>query len=239
MSEKPLVVGHSYLAKHTTRSVKARVTKVRHRVNVNTLTHEPTLDLHMNGIAVVEVETSRPLFFDLYDESRSTGSFILIDPISNATVAAGMILEDRSKSTVTDPARSGREIVSIRSVNPTERFERHGHRPAAFLLRNDLLESAERALFAAGFETIVLRSDALKRESFSHVFDLLHSAGFVVLIDVEDLNIAIQQKVEQHGERIVFDLSGNTEQASGGELISKVLAHAESLRLPEATERGD
>jgi sulfate adenylyltransferase subunit 1 len=239
MSEKPLVVGHSYLAKHTTRSVKARVTNVRHGVNVNTLTHEPSRDLHMNEIAVVEVETSHPLFFDLYNDSRSTGSFILIDPISNATVAAGMILEGRSKFTVAEPDRVGRETVSVRSVTPTERFKRHGHRPAAFLLGSALLESAERALFAAGFETIVLRASSLDRESFFRVFDLLHAAGFVVLINADELDDEIRHEVEEHGERIVFDLSGNAERASGSELISKVLTRAHSLRLGAATEKGD
>src|SRR5579871_403629 len=239
MSEKPLVVGQSYLAKHTTRSVRARVTSVRHRVNVNTLTHEPTRDLHMNEIAVVEVETSHPLFFDLYNESRSTGSFILIDPISNATVAAGRIREDRSKFTAADPARSGRETLSIRSVTPAERFERHGHRPAAFLLKKDGLESAERALFAAGFETIILHSDALNRASFSHVFDLLHSAGFLVLIDPDDLDAATRHKMGEHSERIFFDLSNNTEQSSDTDLISNILTLAHSLRLGAVREKGD
>jgi sulfate adenylyltransferase subunit 1 len=239
MSEKPLVVGHSYLAKHTTRSVKARVTNVRHRVNVNTLTHEPARDLDMNGIAVVDVETSQALFFDLYNESRSTGSFILIDPISNATVAAGMIVEGQSKFTVAEPDRVGRETVSIRSVTPAERFARHGHHPAAFLLRGDVLESAERTLFAADFETIVLRPDGLGRESFLHVFNLLHSAGFVVLIDADELDAEIRREVEGRGERIVFDLSDNASPVSGSELISKVLTRARSLRLGAATEKGD
>jgi hypothetical protein len=193
----------------------------------------------MNGIAVVDVETSQTLFFDLYNESRSTGSFILIDPISNATVAAGMIVEGRSKFTVAEPDQGGRETVSIRSVTPAERFERHGHRPAAFLLRRDVLESAERALFAAGFETIVLRASSLDRESFFKVFDLLHSAGFAVLIDADELDGEIRHEVEEHGERIVFDLSGNAEHASGSELISKVLIRAQSLRLGAATEKGD
>ena len=58
----------------------------------------PRATSDMNAIAVVEVETSHPLLFDLYEESRSTGSFILIDPISNATVAAAMILEVGAKS---------------------------------------------------------------------------------------------------------------------------------------------
>ena len=97
MNEKPLEIGHTYLVKHTTRQVKARVTVIRHRIDVNTLAQEPASDLQMNGIAVVEIETSNPLFFDPYEQSRVTGSFILIDALSNATVAAGMIRRDFSQ----------------------------------------------------------------------------------------------------------------------------------------------
>ncbi len=120
MSEKPLVVGQNYLAKHTTRSVKARVTNVRHRVNVNTLLNEPARDLEMNAIAVVDVEASQSLFFDLYSESRSTGSFILIDPISNATVAAGMILEDRAEFAAVESRQDVRD-ARIRHPRITDR----------------------------------------------------------------------------------------------------------------------
>jgi sulfate adenylyltransferase subunit 1 len=240
MSEKPLVAGQTYLAKHTTRSVKARVTHVRHRVNVNTLAHESASGLDMNAIAVVDIETSHPLFFDLYEESRSTGSFILIDPISNATVAAGMILGGSAQFVALEPRQDSLDASSARPVSSAEKFERHGHRPATFLLTGATVESAERALFAAGFETTVLRGDSLNRESFSKIIDLLHSAGFVVLVDSEILASEFKHAVQDaHKDQALFDLSLDAARLSNDELISKVLTHARSLRLRSATEKGE
>lgn len=91
MHEQPLVAGQSYLLKHTTRLVRATVRSIRYRVDVVTAEHHDAATLHMNDIAEVELQTNLPLFFDSYQISRSTGSFILIDPVNNATVAAGMI----------------------------------------------------------------------------------------------------------------------------------------------------
>lgn len=80
-----------YILKHAARTVRARIQKILYRVDMNTLEHVPTDALHVNDIALVNVETTLPLFFDSYRENRTTGSFILIDPVTNATVAAGMI----------------------------------------------------------------------------------------------------------------------------------------------------
>ena len=91
MSEQPLVVGQTYLLKHTTRVVRAKVSAILHRVDVVTGEHHPASALQMNDIAEVELETNQPLFFERYEDNRQLGSFILIDPITNATAAAGMI----------------------------------------------------------------------------------------------------------------------------------------------------
>jgi sulfate adenylyltransferase subunit 1 len=240
MSEKPLTVGQSYLAKHTTRSVKARVTNVRHRVNVNTLAHESASDVDMNSIAVVDVETSQPLLFDRYDESRATGSFILIDPISNATVAAAMILEDASKAASSTFRLDSQVADSTRPVTAAEKFERHGHLPAAFLLPDAAVASVERALLSAGFETILLRGDALLRESFFKVFDLLYSAGFVILASTDALDADVMQELQQSStKRTVIDVSGDPKEISSTELITRVLTHAETLRLGTRREKGE
>jgi sulfate adenylyltransferase subunit 1 len=240
MSEKPLVAGQSYLAKHTTRAVKARVTNVRHRVNVNTLAHEAAGDLEMNSIAVVDVETSQPLLFDLYEQSRSTGSFILIDPISNATVAAGMILEVSSGSTTPALHLDSRGADSGVPVTAIEKFERHGHGPAMFLVPEAAIEAVERALFAEGFETVVLRGDALRREHFFHVFDLLYSAGFVILAGAETLDAEVRVELRQErADRTVFDVSSIADEVSSKELISRVLTNARSLRLGAHAEKGE
>ena len=91
MHEQPLQVGRTYLAKHTTRTVRATVRAIKYRVDVNTLDHINAQALAMNEIAEVEFETNLPLFFDSYAACRATGSLILIDRLSNATVGAAMI----------------------------------------------------------------------------------------------------------------------------------------------------
>jgi sulfate adenylyltransferase large subunit len=80
-----------YLLKHTTQTLPARIVDIRHRVDVNTLAAQPANQLRLNEIGAVLVETQRPLFIDPYRRNRYTGSFILLDPITNETVGAGMI----------------------------------------------------------------------------------------------------------------------------------------------------
>ncbi len=92
MHEEPLIAGRTYFAKHTTRTVRATVKAIRYRVDVNSLAHLASETLAMNEIAEVEFETNLPLFFDSYRECRWTGSLILIDSLSNATVGAAMIV---------------------------------------------------------------------------------------------------------------------------------------------------
>jgi sulfate adenylyltransferase large subunit len=91
MHEDPLVAGRTYIAKHTTRSVRATVRAIRYRVDVNSREHLDSASVGMNEIAEVEFETNLPLFFDRYTDCRTTGALILIDPLSNATVGAVMI----------------------------------------------------------------------------------------------------------------------------------------------------
>ncbi|MEK6396964.1 MAG: sulfate adenylyltransferase, partial [Terriglobus sp.] len=92
MSETALDTTRRYLLKHGSRSVPARVSQVLHTVNLTegeVDTANPSLQL--NGIGAVVVEALQPIAFDSYAANRHTGSFVLIDPQSNATVAAGMI----------------------------------------------------------------------------------------------------------------------------------------------------
>jgi bifunctional enzyme CysN/CysC/sulfate adenylyltransferase subunit 1 len=98
MHQEPLVVGRTYVAKHTTRTVRATVKSIRYRVDVGSLEHGPADRLAMNEIAEVELETNLPLFFDSYAESRTTGSMILIDGVTNATVGAAMIIGAAERS---------------------------------------------------------------------------------------------------------------------------------------------
>jgi sulfate adenylyltransferase large subunit len=238
LNEKPLELNRTFLAKHTTRQVKAHITRIVNRVDINTWNRVPARELEMNGIALVELETSNPLFFDAYDRSRATGSFILVDPLSNATVAAGMIREDLSPRRDTGTSReAGSPATGREAVRAQERFERHGHRPAIFLLpKGDLLaESAERALFDKGFETIVLDGDAFSLSSIAVAIGPLWAAGLVVLFAAAEIHTDARRALETLAGDSFFDFA-NGEQGAGrtGEIVSR----AETLRVGPARPSG-
>src|ERR1019366_9236617 len=125
--------GKSYLLKHTSRMVRAKALKIHYRVNVNTLVQESASSLQMNDIAYVEFETVSPLFFDPYTQNRITGSFILIDPISNATLGAGMIRADLADQTFVGDA----SVQEVAPVTAIERYKRHGHSSALILVEDN------------------------------------------------------------------------------------------------------
>jgi hypothetical protein len=149
-------------------------------LNINTFDQEQAVTLHLNEIGVVEIETSSPLYFDPYQENAITGSLLLIDPATNATVAAGMILEERDDSQI-EPEQLLQVPQSVapqgNHVTATDRFVRYGHIGAIVDLQ-DRLEVAyrlERILFDQGAAVIVL-NDA----SSQSVTSLVES-GFLVL----------------------------------------------------------
>jgi sulfate adenylyltransferase subunit 1 len=87
----PLDPAARYLVKHTTRTVRAKVSAVHDRLDVHTLEQQPAPEVAMNDIAKVSIALAQPIFADAYGTNRATGSFILIDEATNHTVAAGMI----------------------------------------------------------------------------------------------------------------------------------------------------
>jgi bifunctional enzyme CysN/CysC/sulfate adenylyltransferase subunit 1 len=93
MNSRPLTPGKQYLLKHTTQTVKAAVTAIENRINISTFDKEEGIsELVMNDLGEVRIKTAKPLIFDGYATNRLTGSFILIEPGTNSTVAAGMLL---------------------------------------------------------------------------------------------------------------------------------------------------
>jgi bifunctional enzyme CysN/CysC len=91
LQEEPMLQGRTYLMKAGARTVSATVTPLKHRVNINTLEHEPAERLELNDIGVCELELDRPIPFESYAESRALGGFILIDRLTNNTAGAGLI----------------------------------------------------------------------------------------------------------------------------------------------------
>ncbi len=92
MHDEPLQPGQIYLVKTAAAVTPGRVTAVQYAVDVNTLEQKQVPTLGLNEIGVVRLELDRPISFDPYRQNRHTGSFILIDRFTNATVAAGMVL---------------------------------------------------------------------------------------------------------------------------------------------------
>ena len=91
MSDKPLFPGRTYQLMSGTARVNARVTRLKHKIDIGTLGEKPARTLAINEIGCGNIATALPLAFDSYAENRRTGAFILIDQSTNVTVAAGMI----------------------------------------------------------------------------------------------------------------------------------------------------
>ncbi|MCO5083299.1 MAG: sulfate adenylyltransferase subunit CysN [Rhizobiaceae bacterium] len=89
--ESPLVAGRSYILRTETDQVSVTVTELARRVNIDDLSEGPAKSLRMNEVGVANLSTQTAIAFDAFRENRATGAFILIDRLSNATVAAGMI----------------------------------------------------------------------------------------------------------------------------------------------------
>ena len=93
MAARPLTAGRQFLLKHTTQTVKAAITSIEDRINISTFDKETDVtELAMNDLGEVRIKTARPLIYDGYATNRLTGSFILIEQGTNATVGAGMLL---------------------------------------------------------------------------------------------------------------------------------------------------
>ena len=242
---EPLRAERQLLLKQTTRSVKARVRQIRHRINVNTLQQESTEFLEMNGIAEVEVETNQPLFLDAYATSRATGSFILIDPFSNATVGAGMVhetsLEDFAQVEERNRAPLG---VAIGTVTAEERQRRTGHKPGIFFLGNraSLAKSLERAFFDEGFHPVVLDASGLPSPALTRLLASLYGAGLMVLCTnatLEPQDLAEPPRGAIFGVSDAADFVAALGEVDDAQIAHRALSFAEKLRiLPDSKPAG-
>ncbi|WP_288988115.1 sulfate adenylyltransferase subunit CysN [uncultured Sphingopyxis sp.] len=91
MADEAMIPGRAYWLKLATQSVSATVQAPKYEINVNTLDRLAAKTLDLNGIGVVEVSTDKPITFEAYADNKALGGFILIDKLTNATVAAGML----------------------------------------------------------------------------------------------------------------------------------------------------
>ncbi len=187
MHSAALTPGKQYLLKHTTRTVSATVTAILHKVDVNTLEPVPAGGLDLNEIGVVEIETKLPLHFDPYRRNRATGNFILIDGLSNLTVAAGMILERSREKQVAEGSETflGDVEFDTTRVTPEERRARSGHRAVTIWLtaRKEMAWLLERRLFERGCLVHALADDVESR-LMPELARMMNAAGLIVICSV-------------------------------------------------------
>jgi sulfate adenylyltransferase large subunit len=244
MHQTPLQLDRPYLLKHTTQQITANVIAVLHRLDVNTQERHPSSGLDLNEIGAVMIETHKPIFFDAYKKNHTTGSFILIDPVSNATLAAGMITEraasdDRTRRT----ALHGVEFERSR-LTAAERWERNGHRPATVWLtaRLDLAYLLERELFDRGCHVHVLADDV-----DSHMLpELARMSCAAGLITICSVAYSEREEVDRAKSVIGDDLfvyvdpeSLSSRDQEAAEQVAGVLERAGIIRSDERGISGD
>ena len=175
MSSDALVPGKTYLFKHTTQTVSGQIDSLKYRVDVNSLHRTPAPDLQLNEIGRCSVTLSQPIYFDAYRRNRFTGSFIIIDRISNTTVGAGMI-SDRDSAKQPTAAWENTESQTldgqqqISNVSETERESRFGQKAATVLFtgltgtgKTTLARALERSLFEDGRAVAVLDGELMRK----------------------------------------------------------------------------
>jgi sulfate adenylyltransferase large subunit len=186
MDEKPLDLTHRYLLKHTSRTVQAKVTFIQYRLDVETLEQQAAETLTFNDIGLVDIESVLPLIVDSYSTNRITGSFVLIDPVTNLTVGAGMVRSIGVETT----------LDTTNAVTAIDRCKRWGHSGAHIHLLSpiDFANAVERALFLRG--AFIIRPEFPSEESIAVLtaggaLVLTHAASEDKTVRAGELQIAI------------------------------------------------
>ena len=165
MDEEAMEPKRQYFIKHTSNLTKATIDKVEYRIDINTLEHKQADRLHLNEIGKIRFTANKPLYFDPYSENRATGAFILIDPITNYTCGAGMIVDKIADNEQDVPltADEMKKVLTGQSlISTTQRAERYGHKGAVIVIKGAGEQvsiqgyTLERRLFTEGFATLLI-----------------------------------------------------------------------------------
>lgn len=162
MAETPLLPGKVFDFKLGSKTVSGRLNTIHSRIDVNTLEKHPAPGLESNEIGLTEINLDETVCFDSYKDNRATGSFIILDRLSNVTVGAGMI------DCVQQPRRTRSESSNI-IVTKEERAARYGQKPATIMFvgvsgsgKSTLAHGLERRLFDRGRVSTVLDGKTMR-----------------------------------------------------------------------------
>lgn len=176
MAESTMQPNRAYNFKQTTNFATGTVSAIHHRIDVNTLEQLPASELHLNEIALCEISLNKAIAFDPYIRSKGTGSFIIIDRLTNATVGAGMIVRGIEGG--------GHQLEA---VTASEKQIRYGYRPTTVVIigkqNRQVAQAIERILFDSAHPCISLLepSDFESAAQMLAVADHVNRAGILCL----------------------------------------------------------
>lgn len=175
LDDTPCPVSATYILKQTTRSVRAHIAGIVYKMDVDTLHRNKADTLLLNDVGRVEIVLASPIFFDPYRINRATGCFILIDPLTGNTAAAGMIRGATGKSaeerSIVEPgvSKSSNTVWGGWNILRETREARNGHKAAVLWLtgysgagKSTIARLLEKRLFDAGCGTMLLDGDNLR-----------------------------------------------------------------------------
>ncbi len=176
MLETPLDPAQAYILRHTTRATRAYVSRVDYRMDVDTLHRKIGRELAWNDIGRVEITAAQPIFFDPFDHNAATGSFVLIDPFTHGTVAAGMIRTETRQIEPSIPRPQDIDVISPAgavwqpwNLPRAVREARNGHKAGVLWFtglsgsgKSTLARMLETRLFEIGCQTMLLDGDQLR-----------------------------------------------------------------------------
>lgn len=224
MDETPMDPYTQFNIKHNTQTTKARIDEFRYKVDVNTLERSEVTRLALNEIGRAVITTTKPLMFDAYKRNRHTGSFILIDPVSNNTVAVGMIIDKLSSKYLPSRITTEEKEHIVRSgslVEKEERQQKYAQKGCTIWItglhgsgKNELAYKLEKELFKDGRTVVVIdgfsvRSGLSRELDFSpadraehlrrvaHVCRLLNEQGIITICSFISPVEAIRNQVEK------------------------------------------
>ena len=185
MDEKPMDPNVQLFIKHANNTTRVKFDKIKYKIDVNTLQKSAIDHFELNEIGRVVMTTNKAIYFDPYKKNRSTGSFILIDPITNNTVAVGMIIDKLNAEDLPSKIVDEKTLEANKSrihrgeclVSDAQREKRYNQKGTTLWItglhgsgKNELAFTLEKELFDAG-ATVVLLDGSSIRSGLSNELD--------------------------------------------------------------------